>query len=129
MKKFTKYPVTAAVKTRVVADEEDLMFDEDLVDDDEALQDTITDVADTIDDLQDAMDDVVPDDVSIDMNNNITDHFIAECEYCHGVFISAVVKSDAMLKSIHGTCPLCDRESDQYLKWLIIDAESSDDII
>ena len=63
--------------------------------------------------------DVEEDDIDIDMENNITDHYIAECERCHGVFITALSQTDQKVELISGVCPLCDHETDQYLKWII----------
>lgn len=95
------------------------------VNDDVSIQDTLEDMSDTLEDMQDDVDNMDPDLVDIELNNNIEDHYIAECSVCHGVFISAVVKSDAEIDNVHGTCPLCNREADQLLKWLIVKADSS----
>ena len=97
-------------------DDDDFMED---IDDSDGLMDAVDDVADNVADLQDALDDIDEDDVDIAMNNNIADHYIAECDACHGVFISAVVDSDQTIEYVSGTCPLCGKESDQYLKWII----------
>ena len=87
---------------------------------DEALTDTIDDLSDTVEDLQDSIDDSdQEDDVSIDIENNISDHFIAECESCGGIFISAVIESDNNAESIIGDCPICGKETTQDLKWII----------
>ena len=96
-------------------------FDEDL-DDADGLMDAIDDVADNVEDIQDQIDDIEEDQVDIAVNNNIADHFIAECDRCGGVFISAVVDSDQVIDHVSGTCPLCGRDTDQYLKWIIRDA-------
>ncbi len=112
----------------MVDDSEDIAEpddDEPEVSDEDSIQDTLEDMSNTLEDMQDNIDDVDPDLVDIDLNNNIEDHYIAECSVCHGVFISAVVKSDAEIDNIHGTCPLCNREADQLLKWLIVKADSS----
>lgn len=93
-------------------------FDEGFEDDD-TVQDTIDDVQDTLEDVQDTLEDVNEDDVNIEVDNNIDGHYIAECEKCHGIFISAIVESDEEMTSIHGTCPLCDKETEQYLKWIV----------
>ena len=89
------------------------------VEDDEDVSDSIDDMADTLDDLNDALEDFEEDDVDIETENNIEDHFIAECEKCHGVFITSVIESDQEIEKISGVCPLCDEECDQYLKWVI----------
>lgn len=63
--------------------------------------------------------DIDQDDVNIEIDNNIENHYIAECERCHGIFISAVVLSDQHVDSISGICPLCGKDTDQSLKWVI----------
>ena len=80
---------------------------------------TIDDLSDSVDDIQDTIDDIEEDDIDIEVDNNIANHYIAECDSCHGVFISALVESDQEVESISGVCPLCDKETTQYLKWLI----------
>jgi uncharacterized protein YoxC len=88
--------------------------------DDDALVDTIDDLSDTVEDLQDSVDNInEEDDVNIDIENNISDHFVAECESCGGIFISAVVESDNNAESIIGNCPICGKETTQDLKWVI----------
>lgn len=83
------------------------------------IVDTIDDISDSVDEIQDTIDDVEEDDIDIETDNNIANHFIAECDSCHGVFISALKESDQEVEKITGVCPLCDKETDQYLKWLI----------
>lgn len=83
------------------------------------IADSVDDLADSVDELQDRIDETDPDEVNIDIDNNIDGHYIAECERCHGVFISAVVESDQVVDSISGICPLCEKETTQYLKWVI----------
>ena len=83
------------------------------------IADSVDDLADSVDELQDQIDETDPDEVNIDMDNNIDGHYIAECERCHGIFISAVVESDQVVDSISGICPLCEKETTQYLKWVI----------
>lgn len=101
-------------------DQDDFMDD---FDDEEAdgIMDAMDTIADNVEDLQDSIDDVDEDDVEIAMNNNIGDHYIAECDKCNGIFISAVVESDQIIDHVSGTCPLCGKDSDQYLKWIIKD--------
>lgn len=111
-----------------MVEDDSTMIDEVPVDDTDTIQDTIDDVTDALEDLQDSVDDIEPDLVDIQMNNNIEDHYIAECEACHGVFISAVVKSEIEIEHVHGVCPICDREADQKLKWLIVAAASSNNV-
>lgn len=86
---------------------------------DSQITDTIDDLADNIDDMQESIEDIQEDDVDIELDNNIDNHYIAECDNCHGVFISALVESDQEVEAITGVCPLCDKESNQSLKWLI----------
>lgn len=60
---------------------------------------------------------------SIETDNNIEGHYIAECNRCHGIFISALVESDQHVEFLSGICPLCEKESDQYIKWVIKSVE------
>ena len=121
IKKNRKKSIIAATRSIVAADTDfvDAEVVDDLDDDPDGLMDAIDDVADNVAELQDAVDDIEEDDVDIMMNNNIADHFIAECEKCHGVFISAVVESNQDIDHVSGVCPLCGKETDQYLKWII----------
>lgn len=95
---------------------------------DDDISDAVDDLADSAEDLQDSVDDIEEDDENIEVNNNITDHYIAECDRCHGIFISAVVVSDQEVESVSGVCPLCGKESEQILKWVIKDAADAVDI-
>lgn len=105
-------------KTRITADKDPM-----LLDDTDTLQDDIDYVADTLEDIQDDVQDIDEDDVDIDTENNIADHYIAECDRCHAVFISAVMESDQDIDKISGICPICGKESDQYLRWVIKDVD------
>lgn len=67
--------------------------------------------------------DIHEDDPTIEIDNNISGHYIAECERCHGVFISAVTESDQEVESISGICPLCDHETTQWLNWVVVDVK------
>ena len=58
---------------------------------------------------------------SIDIDNNITNHLVAECQNCHGIFISAMLASDQVIESINGVCPLCNKDTEQTLQWIIKD--------
>ena len=123
-----KKSITASNKRYVKAGPDS--FDNDIVDDiddveedDAALSDAVDDVADTVEDLQDSIEDVKDDDVAISVNNNIGGHYIAECDQCNGIFISAVVESDQEIESVSGICPLCGKETEQYLKWIIKDVK------
>lgn len=91
----------------------------------EGISDAVDDVADTVEDIQDTIEDVREDDIDIEKNNNITNHYIAECERCQGIFISAVLFADQVIDHVSGICPLCNQETDQYLKWVIKDASEA----
>lgn len=121
-------------KSRIVAADDDFDFDTDLdpeessgfgddemVEDDDGFNDTLDDIADDIEDLQDDLDDTDQDEEGngIELENNIDGHYIAECSKCHGIFISAVSESSQKVSSIQGVCPLCDKESEQFLNWVI----------
>ncbi len=60
---------------------------------------------------------------NIQTDNNIAGHYIVECDRCQGIFISALTESDQVVDYISGVCPLCEKESDQYIKWVIHDVE------
>ena len=93
------------------------------------ITEDIDDIADQITDVQDSLDDVEEDDITIDVENNIVNHYIAECDSCHGIFISAMVESDQVVEKISGVCPICEKETDQYLHWIVRDADFEEDII
>lgn len=105
-------------KQKIMAAED---FEEEITDTE--LSDNIDDIADQIDDVQDAVDDIDEDDINIDIENNITDHYIAECDSCHGIFISAMIESDQIVDHISGVCPICGKETDQYLNWIVREAD------
>lgn len=86
---------------------------------DDALGDQLDNLEDNLEDIQDAVDDVEEDDIAIDIDNNITDHLIAECDNCKGIFISAMIVSDQDVDSINGICPLCNKDTTQSLKWIV----------
>lgn len=94
---------------------------DDFSDSFDSFNDNIDDLSDQIDELQDSIDDIEPDSPNIELDNNIANHYIAECDLCQGVFISAMVESDQAVESISGICPLCEKQSEQYLKWIIKD--------
>jgi len=56
---------------------------------------------------------------TIEVDNNIFNHLIAECLNCHGIFISAMIASDQIVESINGVCPLCSKETEQVLFGII----------
>ena len=95
-------------------------------DDEEPIDDTLDEMSDTLDDMQDQLDEIVEDDPSIQVDNNISNHYIVECDKCKGVFISSIEESDAAIEKVSGRCPLCGKDSDQYLKWIIRDVDSED---
>ena len=94
---------------------------------DDSIEDNIDELSDQVEDLQDSIDEVTEDESSIDVDNNIENHYIAECESCHGIFISAVVESDQKVQKISGICPLCEKETDQYLNWIIRKANKDEE--
>lgn len=105
-------------KRRIVA------ADEDFMNDPYDFSEAVDDLAENVEEVQDTIDDMDEDDPGIEVNNNIEDHLIAECERCHGIFISAILQSDMEIDHVTGTCPLCGRESNQYLKWVVKPAET-----
>lgn len=122
--KIKKTRITAS--KRIVAadaDFEDDVIEDDLLDDDNGLEDSVDDLADQVEDLQDAFDGIDEDDPNIEIDNNIEGKYIAECDRCKGIFISAIPESDVYMDHIHGTCPLCEHETDQYLNWVVRKAE------
>lgn len=122
--KIKKTHITAS--TRIVGAEGDFeedVLDDELLDDDDGLEDSVDDLADQVEDLQDAFDGIDEDDPNIEIDNNIEGKYIAECDRCKGIFISAIPESDVYMDHIHGTCPLCEHETDQYLNWVVRKAE------
>ena len=109
--------IYAAEDDTILDDVDDDIILDDVEDDD--IADTIDNMAEDIEDIQDTVDSVKEDDVDIEIDNNIDNHYIAECDQCQGLFISAVVESDQYIEKITGVCPLCNKESDQYLKWVV----------
>lgn len=116
---------TKSSKTKITAADDDYDFAEDVDD----FSDTVDDLSDTVDDLKDAVDDGVfdQDKPDIEIDNNISGHYIAECDRCHGIFISAVIESDQEIDSISGVCPVCNKETEQHLNWVIKDVNDSED--
>lgn len=94
---------------------------DDFNEEDEAFGEQLDDIQDNIEDIQDTVDDIEEDDEAIDIDNNITNHLIAECENCKGVFISAMIASEQDVESVNGICPLCNKDTTQILKWIIKD--------
>ena len=124
MRKFRALP-----GSKIIASEEtnDAIFAADLDDDfdEDSIGENIDDIADSVEELQDDMEDVEEDSVDIEIDNNIDGHYIAECSSCHGIFISPVVETDQDIECISGVCPLCNKHSDQELKWVVKDRERS----
>lgn len=118
----TRFKVTAS--KIVAAEDDELNMTPNLgeIDDlDDSFSDQLEDVADTVEDIQDTVtdDDHQEDTINIEVENNIAGHYIAECDKCKNVFISATVLSDQVVECVTGVCPICREESDQYLKWVI----------
>lgn len=101
----------------------DELEDVGLLEDFDGISDDLEELSDSVDDLQDSIDDVNPDPINIEMYNNIADHYIAECDLCQGVFITSLMESDAHIDSIRGICPICNQESEQFIKWVIKSVE------
>lgn len=125
MKVRKKSSPSKSSQTRIVAaDERNSFRDRDFGG--HGIGETLDDLADDMEDIQDTIDDTLDDideedPVDIEMDNNISNHYIAECDNCHGVFISALIESDQEVESISGVCPLCNKETDQYIKWIVKD--------
>ena len=94
-------------------------YEEDVTLEEDAISDQLDAIEDNLEDVQDVVEDVEEDDVRIDVDNNIVNHLIAECENCKGVFISAMIATDQEVDSISGVCPLCGKDTTQQLKWII----------
>lgn len=111
----------------VYAANEDEFADFTDLDDIDDVSEQLQDVSDTVEDIQDDLDDVQEDDPSLEADNNIEGHFIAECEFCHDIFVSAVIESDQEIDHVSGICPLCGKEGNQYLKWVIVKKEAREE--
>ena len=96
-------------KRKITAANEDFIEDESVIEKEPELNSDIEDFR--------------QDDPTIEIDNNIAGHYIAECERCHGVFISSVEESDQEIESISGVCPLCDHETTQLLNWVVVDVK------
>lgn len=110
------------------AAEEDINWDDYVVEDEpeDAMSESEEEQEDETDEEIVDSDEVTEDDVAIEPENNIAGHYIAECDRCHGIFISAVIQSDEKVSSITGVCPLCEKESEQFLRWVISEVEDND---
>ena len=114
------------------ADEEDFEIQDEEIeledpDEGKSVADSIDDLSEAVEDVQDTVEEVDEDPVDIEQDSNIANHYIAECDYCHGIFISAVLDSDQEVSSIKGICPVCGKETEQFLKWVVRDIESEDE--
>lgn len=123
----TKFKITAS---KIVAAEEDEIMVPGLgeIDDvDDSFSEQLDDVADTVEDIQDTVsdDDHQEDSIDIEVENNISGHYIAECDKCKNIFLSATVLSDQEIECVTGICPVCREESDQYLKWVAVTVEEA----
>lgn len=107
------------IKASTITAAEDDEFED--ISDDDGVEEALDDMQDSIEEIQDTVDEVQEDDISIDIDNNISNHYVAECDKCKGVFISAIAESDQQIEKVSGTCPICNKESDQYLKWIVRD--------
>ena len=114
--KITKRPIFAA------DDDDNFMEDEALFDD--MLDENPEEVGGENTAEEEALEEgknIEEDDVDIDVDNNIVNHLIAECDNCKGIFISAMIASEQEVDSINGICPLCNKDTTQLLKWIIKD--------
>lgn len=111
-------------KTNIFADENvfgDVDPDGNVFGDEDPDADEGTEDED-VDNLDEPLDDELQQDSStIEIDNNITNHLIAECQNCHGIFISAMIASDQLIDSINGVCPLCNKDTEQSLLWIVKD--------
>lgn len=123
----TKFKITAS--KIVAAEEDDIMVSglEEIDDVDDSFSEQLDDVADTVEDIQDTVsdDDHQEDSIDIEVENNISGHYIAECDKCKNIFLSATVLSDQEIECVTGICPVCREESDQYLKWVAVTVEEA----
>ncbi len=118
--------VLGALQPVMAADGDDEFDDpeSDAFDFDEVDEEITTEDEESVVDDEGAMleDDEMEDPESepeIEVDNNIENHYIVECDRCHGIFISALVESDQVVDHITGVCPLCEKESDQLVKWIV----------
>lgn len=90
---------------------------------DTEIDTSVEHISDDYEDQKDDIEDIEEDDVDIEVDNNIADHYIAECDRCKGVFITPIEKTDHSIEKIDGQCPLCEHDTTQYLKWVIESVE------
>jgi len=115
---YSKRPVFAADDDDFDSEDEDIVVEDP---EEDSVGEQIDDLSDAIEDVQDSVDEVEEDEVDIEQDVNIAGHYIAECERCHGIFISPVVESEQDILSIDGVCPICGKETQQDLNWVIRD--------
>ena len=108
--KITKRPILAADDF----DDEDIFNTEDESNNEEFVEEEEID-----EDAEPKEANIQEDDPDIDVDNNIQNHVIAECDNCKGIFISAMIASEQDIESINGICPLCNKDTTQTLKWII----------
>mgnify|MGYP004652337813 CR=1 FL=1 len=130
--KWSKTPVKASTAI-MAADGDDFFDNEDMPGSfggaepsDNSVGDEIDNLADSVDELQDSIDDVKQDQTELEIDNNIANHYICECDQCHNIFISAIIESDQEIDHITGVCPVCEKESEQRIKWIIRDINDQD---
>lgn len=111
------------ITRRAIMAAEDDFEEASIFDDEEGFEEDIADAEseESLEDDADVQKDFEEDDVNIDVDNNIVNHLIAECDNCKGIFISAMIASEQEVDSINGICPLCNKETTQVLKWIIKD--------
>lgn len=105
-------------------EDEAFVFDDDLMED--ATEEVVEEDSEKLESEDSEEYEDPEEDPNIDIDNNISGHYIAECDRCRGIFISALMESDQHVEFISGVCPLCEKESDQYIKWVIKPVENSE---
>ena len=95
---------------------------------DDDLEENVDDLADNVEDVQDLFDDVEEDDVNLEIDANIANHYIVQCDGCHDIFISALAESDQIIEKVSGVCPICEKDTDQYVKFIVRELEFGEDV-
>lgn len=129
--KWSKTSVKASTAI-MAADEDNFFNDEEMPESfggsetsDNSVGDEIDNLADSVDELQDSIDEVTQDQTELEIDNNISNHYICECDQCHNIFISAIIESDQEIDHVTGVCPVCEKESEQRIKWVIRDVNDN----
>lgn len=93
----------------------------DYLEDASNVSDAVDKASDAVEDMEEAVSNLsdTPEDTILNIENNIENHYIAECKRCHEVFISAVVESESDVDAVNGECPCCHEETEQELKWIV----------